>query len=144
MHDSVATFYGGYDQVATRRLAPARVPWTRVALVLAVIVLLVVVAADVAAVTTSAVPVRITAIDWYAEGGLLTSTSGLTVRGGTTFVATLECSTVCFRVTGVTAAAPFQVAGVLISYSPDQWVNVTVRAPTSSYDGPLTLTIELP
>ncbi len=144
MHDSVATFYGGYDQVAMRRFGPARIPWTRVAIVVAAALLLLFVAADVAAFATPPATVRITEVAWYAEGGLLTSTSGGTVRAGATFVATLTCSTLCFRVSGVTAAEPFSVVSVSVVDSPLQWVNVTVRAPTSSYDGPLALTIVLP
>ncbi len=144
MHDSVATFYGGYDQVALRRHVPSRVPWVRVALVLAVVLLLVFVAADVAAIASGPVTVRVTSIDWYAEGGLLASTSGLSVRGGTTFVASLSCTTLCFRVLGVTAAAPFEVSQLSVVDSPLQWVNVTVRAPTSAYVGPLALTLVLP
>jgi hypothetical protein len=142
-HDLVASFYGGYDQVGLGR--PARLHIPRMALVIAVAVLflLVFIAADVSAYESLPVNVEVTSVAWYAEGGLLTTSAGFSLHGSQLTTLTLSCSTVCYRIDGATVNSPFSVLSVVVSYDPDQHTDVTVRAPSSSYDGALTITLEV-
>ena len=125
MHDYVATFYGGYDQIGLRRGTRLRPSGPAVALVVASVALLVLIASDVSAYESRPPVVDVTAVDWYGPGGILLLTSaGFTLGGGTTTAFTL----VHFSAT---------LAGV-------EYTNLTVRAPDAGYDGPLTITLDLP
>ena len=141
MHDSVATFYGAYDQVELRRLPRMRIPWILVGLGLAALVLVVLVAADVAAFDTGTVTVEVTSVSWYAEGGLLTTSGGFSMHASQVVRLTLTCSFICYRLDGATVNAPFQLVSFSITDQPIQYANVSVQAPASSYDGPLTITL---
>lgn len=143
MHDSVATFYGAYDQVGLRRLQRTRTPWVAVVLVLAVLVLIGFVAADVAAYDAGAVTVRVTSVSWYAEGGLLTTSPGFSLHGSQAVTLTLTCNFICYQLSGASVNAPFQLVSFSVTNQPIQYANVTVQAPATSYDGPLTITLSV-
>jgi hypothetical protein len=144
MHDSVATFYGGYDQVGLLRPRRFHVPWIYFGIGVAAITLVGVVAADVAAFTSGGAVVQVTAVDWYVEGSLLASTGGFSVHTSQDVQTTLTCSTVCFRITGAAVSPPFQFVSFSVSYSPIQYVNVTAKAPPAAYSGPLVINLEIP
>jgi hypothetical protein len=40
-------------------------------------------------------------------------------------------------------SSPFQLASVTITNQPIQYANLTIRAPSNSYSGPLNITLEL-
>lgn len=144
MHDYVATFYGGYDQVAHRRLERLRVPWVVVAIGVAVVVLIALVAEDASAYNARPAVVEITSVGWYAEGYLLVSVAGPTVHASDTIRFPLTCSSLCLPWNGASVNAPFEVLTFSVVYHSVQYTNVTVRAPSSAYDGPLAITLQVP
>lgn len=142
MHDSVATFYGGYDQIGFRRIPHLRVPWVAGAIGVTAIVLFGLVATDVSALVNPSVTIQVTGVNWYAEGGLLTTSPGFFLHASESITLTLTCSSVCFRFNGVASvSSPFSLVGVSVTYAPIQYSNVTVKAPSTAYDGPLTITL---
>jgi hypothetical protein len=142
-HDLVATFYGGYDQVGLSRPLRFRIPRMAVLLAVAGILLCVFIAADVAAYQSLPVNVQVTSVNWFVETEALTTTPGFSLHGSQTTTLTGTCSTLCYRIIGATASAPFTVVGFSVVYHPIQYTNVTVRAPSGAYDGPLTITLEV-
>lgn len=141
LHDSVATFYGGYDQVGLIRSRRLHVPLTTVAIGVASVVLLVLIAADVSAYEARPVLVLVTQIEWYAEGELLGSEAGFSVHESEIVTLSLACEGLCYRFDGAAASSPFHVVSVAIVYHPIEYVNATVQAPSSGYAGPLTMTL---
>ncbi len=141
MHDSVATFYGGYDQVARRRIARLRISRVWIALVVAVVVLVVFVAADVAAYQAGAAVVHVTEVNWFAGGELLTTTAGFTLHPSEATTFPVVCQLFCVTWTGASVGAPFSLAGFTSATGAVQYTNVTVRAPASAYSGPLNITL---
>jgi hypothetical protein len=142
-HDLVASFYGGYDQVGVGRPTRLHLPRMTVMVAIAVLLLRVFIAADVSAFESLPVNVQVTSVSWYAEGSLLTTSGGFSLHGAQTTTLTLTCSSVCYRIDGATASSPFSVLNVQVSYTPDQHTNVTVRAPSSPYDGTLVITLQV-
>jgi hypothetical protein len=142
-HDLVASFYGGYDQVGLVRARRWRIPRLTLLMAVAAILLIVFVAADVAAYENlpGNVDVNVTSVSWVSEGSVLTTSGGFALHGSERTTLSLSCSTVCIRFDGATASAPFSVVTFHLSYDPDQYTNVTVQAPTSAYNGPLTITL---
>ncbi len=143
MHDNVATFYGAYDQVGLHRLPRMRIPWVLVVLVLAIFVLIGLVVADVAAYDSGKVTVQVTSVSWYALGGLLTTSGGFSLHASQTVTLTLTCNSICFRLDGASVSSPFQMVSFAVTQQPVQYANVTVQAPTVSYDGPLSVTLSV-
>jgi len=144
MQDYVASFYGGYDAVLLRRSARHPASWIGIAIVSALIVLMILVVADVSAYENRPVVVRITSIGWYAEGYLLTSTSGFPVHPSEAVVLSLFCDGICLPWSGATVSAPFGLLSFSVVYDSAQYTNVTVRAPATAYEGPLAVTLDLP
>ncbi len=148
MHDYVATFYGGYDQIGLRRGTRLRPSGPAVALVVASVALLVLVASDVSAYESRPPVVDVTAVDWYGPGGILLLTSaGFTLSGGTTTAFTLTCdptTSICLPWDGAAVAAPFTLVHFSATLAGVEYTNLTVRAPGAGYDGPLTITLDLP
>jgi hypothetical protein len=144
MYDPQAAFYGGYDRTNLTSVPLLRIRWIQVTLGFAVVVLLLFVAADAVAFSAAPVTVKVSSVTWATDGTQLATTSGLTVRGGQTFVVSLTCASVCFRFVGATANAPFTVVAFTTELQPIQFTNVTVRAPSSAYSGALTITLALP
>jgi hypothetical protein len=143
-HDLVASFYGGYDQVGLARPVRLRIPRMAAILAIAGILLVAFIAADVSAYQNLAVTVKVTSVEWFVEGEALTTSGGFSLHGSQSTTLSLTCSTVCYRFVGATASSPFTVLGFSVSYHPIQYTNVTVQAPTSAYDGPLSVTLEVP
>jgi hypothetical protein len=139
--DFVASFYGGYEPVRAYRAPSIRIPRTTLLIGVAVVALLVFVVADVYAFEGLAVPVRVTAVDWQFEGTELATSPGFTAHAGQVVSVSLVCSTICYRFASASVNAPFTLVAWSLSYHPDQYTNVTVRAPTSAYDGPLTVSL---
>jgi hypothetical protein len=144
-HDLVASFYGGYDQVGLAR-APRyriRIPRTAVLIAVAVVILVVFVAADVAAYESLPVNVEVTAVSWVSEGTVLATQPGFGMHGGQRATLSLTCDTVCVRFGAARVNAPFSLVAFSLVYSPDQYANVTVQAPGTTYSGPLTVTLSV-
>lgn len=143
MHDSVATFYGGYDQIGIGRSNPLRI--SRVGLVVAVAagVLLILIAADVAAYSSVSATIRVTSVSWYAEGELLTTDPGFSAHASQAVQLSLTCDSICFRVNGASVSAPFSLSTFSVVNQPVQYVNLTVTAPSTGYSGPLTITLHV-
>lgn len=141
MHDYVASFYGGYDQAALRRVSRIRISWLSVAIVVAAIVLIVFVAADAYAYENRPAEVKVSSVGWYAEGYLLTSEAGFTVHPSQLVEFPLTCSSLCLPWVGASVNAPFELVSFSVAYHMVQYTNVTVRAPGSAYDGPLSITL---
>ena len=144
MQDYVAAFYGGYDQIAGARLSRLNIPWMALALAVAAVVLVVLVAADVSALEDRPPIVQVTSISWYAEGYVLVAGAGFTIHGSSSFQIPLQCSGFCLPWNGATVNSPFQLLNFSVQYHSVRSTNVTIRAPSSSYDGPLSITLELP
>ncbi len=143
MQDYVATFYGGYDHVALRRSHRPHVSWLVVLVGVALLVLVGVVAADVSAFENPPAVVHVTSVGWYAQGGILLNTSaGFTVHPSEAISFTLACSAVCLPWDAASVSAPFTLVSFSVSYSAVQYTNLTVRAPSSGYAGPLDITLE--
>ena len=141
MHDSVATFYGGYDQVGMVRGERWRTPWLRVAIVFAVIALILVIAADVAAFESPPTVVRVTSVEWYEGPIPLVTGPGFTVHPSQIVVLAISCAAICFPFHGVNVSAPFVLVSFTTTLPPIQNATVTVRAPATAYSGPLTITL---
>lgn len=141
MHDSVASFYGGYDQTSLPQLPRLRVSRLWLAVAVALVVLLFFVAADVAALTTPPVKVQVTAVNWVVEGSTIASTAGFTVHGSQKFLLTETCQIFCYNFKGAAVSAPFQLVALSIVNQPAQFTNLTIQAPSSAYVGPLTVTL---
>ena len=141
MYDSMANFYGGYERAGLIR--PVHVPWIALTIGISGLVLLGFVAADVAAVQNRPVSIEITAVDWDAYGGLLATTTGFSMHASQITTLTLLCSTVCLRFNGATVSSPFVLVTFALSYSPDQYTNVTVQAPVTGFTGPLTISLSV-
>ena len=144
MHDSVASFYGGYDQVRFSRSEMLPLPRRFLVIGVAATMLLVAVAADVSALSAGSTVVKVTEVDWSVEGYALATAAGFTMHASNTVTVSLTCTSLCFRVVGVFVASPFEQVSASIVYAPIQYVNVTVVAPSSAYAGPLSISLQIP
>lgn len=140
-HDPVAVFYGGYDQVALRPTARRAVPKLAVAVGVAAVALTVLVAADVSALAAIPPVVRVTGVDWYSEGVLLTTSAGFSLRASQETVFPLVCEVSCVAWGGASVSAPLVLVGFSVTDTAAQYTNLTVRAPATAYDGPLAITL---
>ena len=143
MHDSVAAFYGGYDQVGFRRHPRSRVPWISVAIAVSAVALLVFVAADVSAYEGVTAEVHVTSVTWYADDVWLATTGGFSAHPSEQFVLSETCQIFCFYFSGASVNAPFTLAQVSIVNVPVQYVNLTIQAPSTTYQGTLNITLEI-
>ena len=100
------------------------------------------IAADVGALANPPVSVQVTQVDWYVNGALLTTSGGFTVSTNQAFTLTLTCADVCMVLYSATVSPPFQFLSFSVAYHPIQYVNVTARAPSSGFDGPLAVTLQ--
>jgi hypothetical protein len=140
----MATFYGGYDQVGFLRRSPLRISWKAVALTVATAALLVLIASDVSAIESQPAVVQVTVVDWYVASLLITTSGGFTMHASQTVTLSLTCSSICYRLSGeASVSPPFKLLHFAVTYAPDQYANATVQAPTTSYDGSLTITLGL-
>lgn len=137
----MASFYGGYDLV--ERARPIQHKWSPILLLVAVtaLVLLVFIAADVSAIAALPVAVHVSVVEWYAGIELLTTAPGFTMHSSQTVTLSLTCNFICYEITGATVNAPFHLTGFEVAYAPIQYVNASVTAPSSTYSGPLAITL---
>ncbi len=140
-HDPVAVFYGGYDQVAFRPRVRRAVPAVAVAMAVAVLTLTALIAADVAAYDAIPAVVRVTSVAWYANGTLLATSAGFSMRASQQTVFPIVCELFCVVWSGATVSAPFVLVGFAETNGFVQYTNLTVRAPSTAYDGPLAITL---
>ena len=142
-HDPVAVFYGAYDQVVLRPSARRTVPRLAFAVGVAAVALTVLVAADVSALAAIPPVVRVTGVNWYSEGVLLTSSPGFSLRASQETVFPLVCEISCLAWGGASVSAPFVLVAFSVTGTWVQYTNLTVRAPATAYDGPLTITLSV-
>ena len=143
IHDSAATFYGGYDQTGVGRLPTLRLPRVQFAIAVASVALILLLASDVAAIGSEPAIVQVSSVDWFAGNISLGNSSGFRVVGSQTFHLTETCELFCFNFRGATVSSPFELLRFTVTDVPIQYANLTIRAPGSSYDGPLTITLEV-
>ena len=142
-HDPVAVFYGAYDQVPYRRRPSLRISKLGAAIAVSLVALTVFVAADVSAYSTATATVRVTEVSWESDGVLLTTSPGFSLHASQAALLPLVCAGLCLPWAGASVSAPFQLVNFSEVESSLQYTNVTIRAPSSPYDGPLTITLEL-
>jgi len=137
-------FHGGYIHAPFHLHAPLRPSQIRGLLVTAIAVLVVLVVLDVATYEDGATITRVSGVGWYAEGELLASTPGFSVHASQTFTLTLTCNFICYNFNGASVSPPFQLVAFSVVNQPIQYANVTLKSPSSGFDGPLTITLGLP
>jgi len=142
-HDLVASFYGGYDQVGVAPGRQWRIPRMTILIAIGAILLIAFIAADVSAYENLNVDVTVTSVAWVVDGEALSTTPGFSMHGGQSTTLTGLCDSFCLRWVGATVSAPFTLVAFTVAYHSEQITNVTIRAPSSSYDGPLTITLFL-
>jgi len=139
MHDSMASFYGGYDQTGLGRLP--RFWRIQVAIAISALALLAFVAADVSAYESAVAEVHVTSVTWYADDEWLATTGGFNAHPAQTFVLSETCEIFCFYFSSAAVNAPFTLAHVSIVNEPIQYTNLTIQAPSTSYQGVLNITL---
>ena len=107
------------------------------------VLLVVLVAADVSAYESVTAAVRVTAVSWSTEGSLLATSAGFSTHTSRTFTLTLTCSLICYNFAGASVSPPFEVVGFSLVNQPIQYANVTLKAPDTSYNGPLAISLTL-
>jgi len=122
---------------------PPLVRGTTLLVVAACLLLLGFVAADVGLYSSQPVTVNVTAVEWFIPGTPLATTAGFSLHGSSSVTVTLTCSSVCIRFSGATVESPFTLLGFSVVYHPDQYTNVTVRAPATAYTGPIAIQLNV-
>jgi len=107
----------------------------------AVVVLLGFVATDVAYYENLTAPVMVSYVSWYAEGQQFATSAGFTVHTSQAFNLTIKCSGFCYRFNGAIVGAPFGLVSTQIFYYPTELVNLTLKAPSVGYTGPISVTL---
>ena len=107
----------------------------------AVVVLLGFVATDVAFYENLTAPVVVSYVSWYAEGQQFATSAGFTVHTSQAFNLTIKCTGLCYRFNGAVVGAPFSLVSTQIFYYPTEFLNLTLRAPSVGYTGPLSVTL---
>jgi hypothetical protein len=108
------------------------------------LVLLGFLSADVALYEGSpTVVVQVTAVEWFIPGTSLATTAGFVMHASERVTVTLTCSTTCVRISGATVQSPFTLVGFSVVYHPDQYTNVTVQSPSTSYMGPIAIELSV-
>ncbi len=143
-HDMVARFYGGYDQVGMHQPAPVHISRNAIVIGIAGLVLFAFVAADVSAFENPPVLVKVSNVNWYILGTLVTTSGGFTIRASQSTYLSLTCTGLCFEVVGVSVSSPFTLVNSTVVSAPVQWVNLTVKARSTAYDGNLSVTLAVP
>jgi len=112
-----------------------------VLVVVAVVVLLAFVATDVAYYENLTAPVVVSYVGWYAEGQQFATSVGFTVHTSQAFNLTVKCTGFCYRFNGAIVGAPFRLLSTQIFYYPTEFLNLTLKAPSMGYTGPLAVTL---
>jgi hypothetical protein len=110
---------------------------------IAVGVLLTLVVLDASLYENRTAPVQVTTVNWYARGALLTTSEGFTLHTSQQFNLTLECVSVCYRFNGAAVSSPFSLVSTQVFYYPGEFLNLTLQAPSTSYSGPLAITLSV-
>lgn len=145
MRDAVAAFYDPYARGFTVRrwirsvTTHRRFGWGALAIALVSVLLVGLVAADASAFYSIPTKVTITGIQWFVGNFSVGNQSGFTVLGGHTFVEQLVCQIFCPTFTSATINSPFALVNDTLAYPWFEYANLTVRAPTSAYSGPLSI-----
>lgn len=142
--DTTGSWYR-YEALRWQRYArePPLVSGTVLLIAVSTLVLAGFVTADAYALTTTPVKVTVTQVNWFVGNFSVGNQSGFQVAGGHDFALGLICEIFCPTFTGVTVAAPFSLVNDTIAYPWFEYVNLTVRAPGSAFDGPLTITLQV-
>jgi len=109
--------------------------------VVAVLVLLGFLATDVAFYENLTAPVVVSYVSWTAEGQQFATSAGFTVHTSQAFNLTIKCTGFCYRFNGAIVGAPFHLISTQIFYYPTEILNLTLRAPSVGYTGPLAITL---
>jgi len=110
----------------------------------ACLVLIGFVAADVGVLTQApAATVEVTMVEWFVPGAPLATSSGFSMHSSQSVAVSLSCSSLCYRVGGVTVYAPFTLVSFSVVNHPIQYVNVTVQSPSFAYTGPIAIELSL-
>ena len=134
-----------YEVLRWQRYARQRplVSGTVILIALASLVLVGFVAADANALYSLPVKVTVTQVNWFVGNYSVGNESGFTVPGGHEFSLGLVCEIFCPTFTGATVGAPFSLVNDTIAYPWFEYVNLTIKAPNSAFDGPLTITMQV-
>lgn len=111
------------------------------AIAVAAIVLVSIGAADVGVALSPAVKVTVTQVNWFVGNLSVGNQSGFTMEGGHTVSLGLVCEIFCPKFDGMTISSPFTLVSDTIAYPWNEYVNVTVGAPASTYTGPLSIVL---
>lgn len=96
---------------------------------------------DVGLASSLPAKVTVTQVNWFVGNLSAGNSSGFSVAAGHSFVVSLVCTIFCVQFVGVSVASPFSLVNDTITVAWFEYVNVTVRAPGSSFDGPLAVTL---
>ena len=150
MRDGVAVFYDPYSSpyALERRRWGRHAPDSAfhlsraaIAVALAGTVLLGLLAADASAFYASPVKVTVTEIQWFVGNYSVGNQSGFSIVGGHTFTESLVCQLFCPEFTGARISSPFALVNDTLAYPWYEYANLTIRAPSSAYSGPLDITL---
>ena len=122
---------------------PPLVSGNVILVVVACFVLLGFISADVGALTSLPVKVTVTQVNWAVANLSLGNSSGFGVLAGHEFTVRLECEIFCVKFVGASVASPFVLVADSISFPWFEYVNVTLRAPSSAYQGPVNIALSV-
>jgi len=97
------------------------------------------VATDVLLYENLTAPVQVSTVNWYTQGQLFATSHGFAVHTSQAFNLTLKCAGFCYRFNGAALGSPFHLVSTQIFYYPSEYVNLTARAPSAGYSGPLSV-----
>jgi len=113
------------------------------AIVLGGLVLAILISADVQAALAQPTEVRITEVRWWVGTYLLGNSSGLTIGAGQQFPAQLVCTGLCLPFDRAGVNAPFTLLNSSFAFPWNEYVNLTIRAPSAAYSGPLNIDLQI-
>ena len=96
---------------------------------------------DVSLYQNLTAPVQVSTVSWITEGQQFATSAGFTLHTSQAFNLTLTCNGFCYRFNGALVSAPFSLVNTQIYYYPGEFVNITAKAPSSGYSGPLSVTL---
>jgi hypothetical protein len=139
MRSVEAAFYDPYVWQTAR--SPRRISLGIAAVVIGVLVLLALIAADVSAYEAIPAKITIERVDWMVGNFSIGNSSGFTTLSGHAFPENLVCEIFCPNFDRASVSSPFTLASSSFAYPWFEYVNLTIQAPSSGYDGTLTITL---
>lgn len=139
MRSSAAAFYDPYLGESLRpylRITPAVAAIAVTSLALTGLV-----AADIGAFESIPAKVSIQQVNWFVGNVSVGNESGFSILGGHTFPENLVCEIFCPQFGRASVNAPFTLVSATFAYPWFEYVNLTIRAPGSSFSGPLNITL---